>query len=337
MLALVVCASTAHADPALDKARAAIDASDYLAARSALADALATGDNGPDELAEIYRLTGTIAAGLGDGPAATDAFERMLALAPHATLPAGTSPKITRPFSAAQAFYKTHQPVQIKVDTAASPPSVTITVVADPLHMIASAHAVVRVDGSRDQTLDKHVDASTPTIVLGLPAGRRIDLRVSARDDHGNRLAEVGTADVPLVIVGSAPATTATTATAATPPIAAVQATPPPPHRRSELLAWWLYGGAALGAAAVGSVFGYEVYQAHDQLQSLAAAGKPESDAKAVESRGDRDALISNIAFAAAGALAITTVILYVTHDSREHLAPAPMSGGGGVVWEGRF
>ena len=338
VFALFVCAlaTPAAADPALDRARAAIDSSDYLTARTALSDALARGDNGPDELVEIYRLTATIAAGLGQGSAATDAFERMLALSPKATLPAGTSPKITRPFTVAQTFFKTNAPLQIKVDTAASPPSLTVTIVADPVHMIASARAVIRVDGGAERTLE---EPAAPTILFTLPAGRRIDVRVTARDEHGNRLAEVGTADVPVVIVGPAPPSVVVTR----PGLVAARPLPPPPpaHHRPVYLAWWLWGGAAVAVAGVGTAYSVGVYDARSDLESLAAAGHPVSDAKPVESRGDRDALYANIAFGTAGAFAVVTAILYVTRDTHthanEHVVAAPLPGGSAVMLEGRF
>src|SRR4051812_5511561 len=75
LVASVMFAGRALAAPdPLAQARAAVAASDYVAARPALVAALEAGGRGPDELAEIYRLTGVVAAALGDARAATDAF-----------------------------------------------------------------------------------------------------------------------------------------------------------------------------------------------------------------------------------------------------------------------
>src|SRR4051812_37114478 len=77
VLALLVIEGVAWADPlpdALARARQAVAESDYSAARPALSAALDGGGRGPEELIEIYRLTGIVAAALGDAKAATDAF-----------------------------------------------------------------------------------------------------------------------------------------------------------------------------------------------------------------------------------------------------------------------
>jgi hypothetical protein len=338
VFALVATATTAFADPALDRARTAFGTSDYMAAQTALADALAAGDNSKDELVDIYKLGATIAAGLGSGSAATEAFERMLALAPDTTLPMGTSPKITRPFAAAQAFFKTTQPLAIKVDTASSPPALTVHVVSDPLHMIASARVIARVDGHVERTLDR-VASDGADIAFALPVGRRIEVRAIARDSHGNRLAEVGTADVPLVIIGPESAPVTAVAVVAPPRPLAVE------HHRSVALAWWLWGAAAVVAAGGGGAAVVGVYNARAELQRDALAGRSEAVAQPVESRGSRDAVLANVAFAGAGALAVTSAILFATRhggrgredDRRAHLAPATAPGGPAVVLEGRF
>ncbi len=325
----------ALAEPALDRARAAINSSDYMAAAAALKDALAAGDNDKAQLVEIYRLDGTIAAGLGDVAAAVAAFERMLALAPAATMPAGTSPKITRPFATATAFYRTAQPLAIKVDTASSPPSLTVHVVSDPLKMIANARVLARVDGGAERTLDQPTAAD---VAFALPTGHRIDVRVIARDDHGNRLAEVGTSDVPLVIVGPEPVAPV----AVVAPAVVVPPPPPPPHDRPIVLAWWLYGGGALAAAGVGTAYTIGVFQTRDDLQRLAAAGAPESTARPVQDRGNRDALIANVTFAAAAAFGVGSAVLFATRhhggrDEHARLELAPTRGGAALALEGGF
>ena len=181
-LVLAIGATHAGANPALDRARTAIVASDYLGAKTALTEALAAGDAHPDELVEINRLTGTIAAGLGDTTAAVAAFERALALSPKLALPAGTLPKITRPFATAQAFFTTHLPLAVKVDTTPAPPAVRVAIGSDPLGMIAGARATVRVDGGTEQVIDRPVQDGA--IAFELPRGHRIDVRVIVRDDQ---------------------------------------------------------------------------------------------------------------------------------------------------------
>src|SRR5688572_17902368 len=146
--ALVIACPPARADDkAIADARAALDKSDYLGARDALTRALAAGDNARDALVEIHRMTGIVAGALGETAAATEAFERMLSLAPKAELPAGTSPKIAKPFAAARASAKKAGPLEVKASTSAAPPTVTVTIARDPQHMVERVRAVARVDG----------------------------------------------------------------------------------------------------------------------------------------------------------------------------------------------
>src|SRR5450755_3689392 len=111
----------ADGDTALDVARHDVEGSDYLAARGALVSALDAGTAGPAELAEIYKLSGIVEGALGNDNAATESFEMWLAIDPKGALPAGTSPKITRPFDSAAATVKAREPLKVKVETSASP------------------------------------------------------------------------------------------------------------------------------------------------------------------------------------------------------------------------
>ena len=72
LLVFGLLAKAATADTPLEAAKAAVDASDYLTARTQLDAIVAAGASGPDELAEVYRLTGIVAGALGDAKAATD-------------------------------------------------------------------------------------------------------------------------------------------------------------------------------------------------------------------------------------------------------------------------
>lgn len=330
---LVSLASRAHADPTLDSAKAAVDDSDYLTARTQLGQLIDRGGNSPEDMAEIYRLTGIVAGALGDAKLATAAFQKCLALAPKATLPPGTSPKITRPFAEAQAFWKTHEPLKIKAETSAEPPAVTLDVVSDPLDMIARARVVASVDKGAPTTIEKPAAAE---LTISLPPGARIDLRVIALDEKGNRLAEVGSVDVPIVIVGSRA-------------VAVRPAKPPPPKKivdaaprspRPVYLKWWLWGGVAVAFAGGATYFGWQAREAKLELDDLNAHSVNHGfdEAKDVERRGKRDALLTNIGFGAAGAFAVAATILFLTEPrAREEqrtttITPVPLTGGGAVV-----
>lgn len=325
-------APRAHADPTLEAAQAAVDASDYLKARTQLGELIAKGDNGPEDMGEIYRLSGIVAGALGETTAATEAFQKCLALAPKATLPVGTSPKIARPFAEAQAYFKAHEPLKIKADTASAPPSITITVLSDPLGMIVRARVIVTVDTAAPQTLEK---PAASEVTVALPAGARLDLRVIALDDKGNRLAEVGSADVPIVIVGTGGAAPASPAKQ---PPKIVKETPRSP--RPLYFKWWLWGGAAVALAGGATYFAFGARSAKNELDELNAhsVNHDFDEAKAVERRGKRDALLTNIGYGAAGAFAVVSAILFLTEPRarEEHrvttITPVPIAGGGAVV-----
>jgi hypothetical protein len=107
----------------------------------------------------------------------------------------------------------------------------------DPFMMIAKARVYVRADGGKEEMLES---AGEKKIKVELPKGKRLDLRVQALDEHGNRVAELGTTDVPIVIttnevvVANAPPTpTATPKPKAKAPVA-----PGPVHERPLYLKW---------------------------------------------------------------------------------------------------
>jgi hypothetical protein len=325
----------AWADDLLGQARKAIAESDYVSARPALATALAAGGHGSEDLAEIYRLTGIVDAALGDARAATEAFTRLLALSPRAALPAGTSPKIKRPFDAAAKFIEGHAALEVKSETAARPPVITLVVVNDPLSMIAQVRAVFAVDGGPEQT--REVEASERSD-LPLPLGRRIDARLIALDSHGNHLAEIGSREVPIVIVTDAPAP-------------AVAAPAPVVHRRAQVvtasprpvyLRWWPYAGAAAVFAGLTGYFAWTVHSDTGELDRLNADSvhHPFGAARAVEDRARREVLFTNIGLGVTGACALAAGILYLTtpRDRVEtRVTAVPLPSGGAVVLGGTF
>jgi len=321
----------AHADDSLAQAKAAVDASDYMAAKSALAAALAGGGNGPDEMIEIYRLQGIVAGALGDAKAASDAFTRLLALSPKATLPAGTSPKIAKPFAVAGKYFASHDPLKVKTETAADPPSVTLVVVSDPLAMVAKARVWASVEGHKEKKLDA---TGKDKITVELPPGKRYELRVAALDEHGNRLVELGSGDEPITIVVEDKAK----------PAPVVERRPVEPAKpgatRPLYLKWWMWAGAAVVIGGAGTYFGIDAVLAKQDLDALNADSVHHrfTEAQDVESRGHRDVLLANIGWGLAGAIAIGAGVLYITEPHTEtRLSIAPAKSGGAIVFGGAF
>ena len=340
----LACVRVARAggDRALDQARRDVDSSDYLAARTDLVSALNAGTATRDELAEIYKLTGIVEGALGDQKAATDAFARWIELDHRAELPAGTSPKITRPFQAASRSAPAE--LDVKPETRATPPHLTIVVSADPLHLVARARAFVSVDGGPERKVEA---AGKTRLEIDLPPGRRLDIRAEVLDVHGNQLAELGSRDVPIVITPEGEATPTPHGPAVTDhDLTGISARGPTPEARGPsgrplVLSYWLWGGAAVALAAGGTYFGLQARDASDELRKLNADSQAHSysEASSVQSRGDRDALLCNVGLISAGAVAVVAGVLWFTapraHET--HVAAVPVAGGGAVVLGGAF
>ncbi len=317
----------------LDHARKAVDGSDYPSARAALTSALESGNASPDDLAEIYKLSGIVAAALGEPTAATTAFEKWLTLDPRGALPAGTSPKITKPFALAVEFSKRNPPVKVKADTSDDPPKVTLVIEDDPLHLITRARVVFIADDKPEKTID---GAGIDSIVIPLPEAARIDLRIAALDQYGNHVVEVGTPDVPLVIVGRA--RPADTRVARAKPVKPAG----PYHPRPLIGRWWLWTGITVALAGGATYLGIV---GRSDVNTLAqwdatSVGRQYLDAKSLENRANLELWSFDIGMGVAGATAITAAILYLTdhHDrERARLAAVPISGGGLVVLGGGF
>lgn len=201
--------------------------------------------------------------------------------------------------------------------------------------MITMIRVHVRVDGARDEKIVEKKLAGQEEIELALPAGARLDLRVTALDDKGNRLAELGSADVPIVIIGT-PAVVQKPPVVAPPPVK-----DEPAHERPLYWKWWLWGGGAVVFAGVATYFGIDGLRAKSELEDLNATSPNHTfdDAKRVESRVRRGFLIANIGYGVAGGLAVTAAILWLTDpEPREtRITAVPIGGGGAVVLGGHF
>jgi hypothetical protein len=330
---LVGSATRASADADISAITAALDSSDYPAARELVTKALAAGHNSPETTIELYRLQGVVEGSLGETQVATDAFSRALALAPKLTLPAGTSPKIAKPFEAARNFYKSSAPLKVRIETTAVPPRVRVVVQSDPMKMIKRARVSVIIDGKPEQTLDSAAD------VIPLPAGRRLDLRVAILDANNNRLVEIGSTDVPIVIL-STPAPEPKGKVVVTSPPSPPP--PPVPSSRPIYARWYVWGGLSLAAAITGGAFGLAALSAKSDLDALNANSRMHSfdEALAVEDSIRTRLLVTNISLGVAigaGAAATLLFVLQPRAAERANVTVVPERGGGSLVIGGEF
>ena len=348
-------------DTSLAQARRDVDSSDYPAARTDLIAALNAGNADPDALAEIYKLTGIVESALGHNAAATTAFGKWIELDPKAALPGGTSPKIMRPFEAAQKRKETR--LELKPETRAEPPRLTVAIASDPMRLVARARVFCSVDGKPE--LKVEAGGKGAKIDVDLPHGKRLDCRAEVLDEHGNRVAVLGSRDVPIVITSSGGGTepvvehkpdretqdalkthgthdtkpTDTKPTDTTTTVSATTTTEPS-HRRSIALSPYLWGGVALALAGGATYFGLAARSDADKLNQLNANSQNHtfSEAQSVQHSAENEALLFNIGIAAAGGVAIFATYLYVTQprskegETRVSAVPAP---GGGVVFVG--
>ncbi|HEX3759945.1 MAG TPA: hypothetical protein VHW23_14620 [Kofleriaceae bacterium] len=320
--------SVAWADDPIAQARAAIAQSDYAAALPTLTAALDTGGRNRDKLTEIYQLSGVVEAALGDARAATDAFIHLLVLSPAATLPDDTSPKIKRLFDEAARYVASHGTLEIKFDwpDVAGPAAVIVS--SDPLDMVATVRVKRDYAGGEDLEVTSERSARIEVAMPGdtelLP---RYTVNVTVLDVHGNTLAGV---------VYQHDARPRAPVVPPSRPVV-VQARPRPVYLR-----WWPYAaGGAVTLAATG-YFALAARSARDDLDAIIAHSPQHTygDARAVEDRGRRDVLLTNIGLGVTGALAITAGVLYLTrpHDHVETLSGiAPLPGGGQLVLGGSF
>jgi tetratricopeptide (TPR) repeat protein len=110
---------------------------EYEQALTLVEKIIARGGSNRGKLVELHFLAGKLAAGLDRVQIAHEHFARVLSLEPNATLPDGTSPKITTPFDAARGQTA---PLRITVSTRSGLPEASVE--ADPLHIVATTKTV---------------------------------------------------------------------------------------------------------------------------------------------------------------------------------------------------
>jgi hypothetical protein len=253
---------------------------------------------------------------LGDSERAEQHFRAALVIDPGVALAAGTSPKITEPFEAARAYLQQRDPLRVEHQVRASPPGVSLSIASDPIGIVAGARAAFRAP-AYERVVTADGAGALELVAAGAPDAA-IQVDVAIVDEHGNivrRLAPIG-----------------------------IDATAAPARASRPLYArWYLWGGLAAAAAGTGTYFGLAARGDRDELQRIDAEASQHDfrEFLAVEDRMQRNSLIANISFGAAGALAVVSGILLVRElgDGDEppdtaSVTPVPLPDGAGVsVW----
>jgi hypothetical protein len=286
----------------LDRARHAIDQVDYEGARKLADQALDQGGLAAADLARAHRLAGEIAAALGDDAGARDHFVRWILLAPDAALPAGASPKLTGPFAAARAEAGRLGAMRLDLTATRAGNQVTIALGGDdPLHLAGR----LRVDAGGGPP----AEGPPPEVEVDAGPGA-FTATVEVLDDRGDVLAR-----------------RTVSAVAAVTPAGAAH------HRVPAAVRWPTWTAIAAASLGTGAYFAWRVGKDKQDLDALNAASPMHSfdEARAIDDRGRRDALITNIALGVAAVAAVGAVVTFVVDRRTVEVEPLAAPGAAGA------
>lgn len=339
MAAALTCAlaAAAHANPDLQAAKRALDELDYQVARTHLESALRWGKNTPAQMREIARLSGEVAAALGDEERAEQFFFQLLALAPKAELPAGSSPKMTAPFARARARVQATGGLTARCLVDRARPSVNAHIDSDPARQVAGARVIYRVPGGSSQIAEAR---GRDLISVALPATPGLSMYCALIDQHGNHLLELGSDDAPLATLEATPAADSS-------PLDPRADLDRSSARSQSFFTHYLtWGTLTVAGAGAGGYFAWSLRRDRRALDELNQASREHDFAEAlvIEERGQRNALLANISFAAAGTFAVVTFVQFLRRprdrsasERSALITPALMSDGAGVSLHASF
>jgi len=164
--------------------------------------ALASGQLTHDRLVRVYELLGVSLAAQGEEEASRDAYVKMLALDPEATVDTNLAPRLRSPFMEARGFWATRSDsLDVDVTLVRARRGLRIQL-NDPLDMAVEIRVLTRVHGTYEEMDEERLPAAPSHLVEveGLPEVDQIEYVVQVLDGDGNRILERGTEDVPNVV-----------------------------------------------------------------------------------------------------------------------------------------
>jgi hypothetical protein len=224
---------------------------------------LDAGHNRREDLIELLKYKGLLAAVQGNSSEATKAFRQLLVIEPGASLGEGHPPRVERAFAAAQRWFRRQRPLTATPRAPASvlregTVEISLEVTADPLTMVSQAVLHIRAEGTRD--FKRHLARSSAGLrwavrlaqLQGIGPARRVEYYVTLLDRSFNEVGQVGSAAAPRPIALLGPPVSVAKPVAVSDP-----APPPPKERRARpwYKRWWVWaavGAAVVTAAAVG-------------------------------------------------------------------------------------
>ncbi len=297
ILGVALLLSSAHADDAavadaIARVRGERAALRYRDALAAVDAALALGRASPIQLVELYRTAGELAGGLDEPTSAQRWFARWLALVPAGRLPAGASPKLRAPLDAARAELAGRSLALTVTDSANG--TVTIAIDGDVIGMVRA----VRIRSTDGSGVTQQGLPGAPMTLPSPAAGTA--LVAAALDEHDNEL-----------LVRPIPPALATRR-------GGFAAGDLPLYAR-----WHPWAAGAVALTATGGGFAWRAGVAQDEFDRLRADSITHTFAEleTVRRRGERHALVANLAFGAAAATAVVAVVLAVRGGSAPEAA----------------
>jgi hypothetical protein len=359
-LALALLAAPAlAANPKLDEARRLVDDLEMDKAAKALDAATQVPDLSREDTLTILSLKGIVAATLGQGAKARDAFRELLVLNPTYELPADQPPRVRTPFYEAKDWAKKRGALASTAGAEQQPglvASVWVKVDKDELKLARGVRFHLRRGGA-----DRAVDVPLKSGRAETPVGAaEVAWWYEVTGERGRVLLEGASAQAPRQERATG------TAVAATPDLKQPPADVPPPketpvlaptlpaEKRPEVAesapsthgwmwptGWGLVGAGAL-AAGIGIIFGAQANASRATVLNAETnadgviTGLTQTEAAALEQKAQSQATVANALFITGGALAATGVVFVVVESvggTRVAVAPAP----GGLVARGSF
>jgi len=359
-LALASQAALAASPSSVARAKKLFDDLEVEEAAKVLNQALAQGGNDAQTYLQLLGLKGVVEGTLGHSREARDAFYQVLLLNPEWRLPGDQPPRVSTPFYEAKGLVseRGHTSVEGEAQTdAGTVQAVSVTVKNDALQVAKTVAFHLTSEGTERVAMVWLDDSGRATAKVG---AARVSWWAEVLTAKSDVLLTLGSAGEPRQddaspVVAAGPAVETPTEAAPEAPTQPSAEPPPPLHpvvtsdtTTSAPTASWkrplgigLLGGGAV-AAGVGAVFGVLAESARAKIHgaqtkpSGAVTGLTQRQAFALDATARTNAIVANVLFGSAAALAATGAVFVFTGggegEARVTFAPTPA---GVVVWGG--
>jgi hypothetical protein len=329
-----ICAAVLAASPnsSLTKAEELVSSVRYADAEQALAAAWATPNNPRETVIRILELRGIVNAVLGT-PKATEYFRRLLTIDPGHKLADGQPPRVRTPFYEAKGQVSEAAEMKLTGSGAVDGAIVKLTaqLTADPMKLARKVRFHVRSGGAEWKNFDVALSGLTAALTAG---SGKVEWWLELLGEHDGALLKFASAEQPSVTE------TAVAAAVAHEPDVVRPAPAPRAEASRSLLLPGIFVGAGVAAAGAGIALGLMSRGSYAQIENAPrdASGTTttltQAEAGRLRASGQTQALVANVLFGTAGALAAAGVLTFVLEGpSKVAVTPSPS----GLVLAGEF